>query len=57
MYMGSVYVNVMIFVFLYMIFALAATAKRIRSEEEGTQTISKNIQNILNKFYAVLGRA
>lgn len=57
MYMGSVYVNVMIFVFLYMIFALAATAKRIRREEEGTQTISKNIQNILNKFYAVLGRA
>lgn len=55
--MGSVYVNVMIFVFLYMIFALAATAKRIRREEEGTQTISKNIQNILNKFYAVLGRA
>lgn len=54
--MGSVYVNVMIFVFLYMIFALAATAKRIKREEE-TQTISKNIGNILNKFYAVLGRA
>lgn len=36
MYMGSVYVNVMIFVFLYMIFALVATAKRMREERRNS---------------------
>lgn len=54
MYMGSVYVNVMIFVFLYMIFALVATAKRMRKERRNSNyNISKNIRNILNMFYAV----
>lgn len=53
--MGSVYVNVMIFVFLYMIFALVATAKRMREERSNSNYFKehpKYTEHVLCSFEA-----
>lgn len=53
--MGSVYVNVMIFVFLYMIFALVATAKRMRKKRRNSNYFKEHpeyIEHVLCSFGA-----